>query len=159
MKHMADKAKNRAYFGGMPTSIDIKKLLDHWPISEMKVHDIFLHSEIEEIIQTPKKSNRYQTVTTRWRKRVRSDTQKIVIGPMPDGTGFWVLSESEKHELSRCRLRESFRKARETLIVNAITDRKQLTAEEQGEYDHTQKMGAAMRAIAQVKRDQQLPSI
>lgn len=143
---------------GIPTDIDVKRLEEKWPALKMKVHDQFPYSEIERVIGVSKATNRFQTVTSIWRRKVEQDTNRI-IGPMKDASGLWVLSESDKYELMRSRLRESARKCKRAIVIGARTDLAQLTAEEQAGFRHAQMTAGSVLAVAQIKKRAQLPTV
>lgn len=150
---MEKKSVPKLFFGGVPTEADVKKLRERWGETEMNPGDVFLYEDIEKILQVSRKSSRFQTVTSRWRYVVMKATD-IVIGPIGDGTGLKVLSESGKFALICSRLREAARKGRVAYVISTKTDRKQLSEEERKGLDHAQKVCGAILASAQLRKNQ-----
>lgn len=145
------------YFGGIPTEIDIKKLREAWPETKMKIGDKFTYSAIENLLGIKKESNRFKTITTRWRKIIEKQVG-IILGPY-EGIGFKVLSEHEKLELSGTKLRIAVNSTRKSMTILALTDRNQLTDKEKADYDHRQIANSKIMAAAQIKRKPILPEI
>lgn len=149
--------KKDVFFCGIPTDSEIKKLSEMWPESEMKQGDKYTYEDVEIIIGCGKKSSRFFVVTTRWRKIVEEKTGHVI--GVDKGEGFKILTESEKLELSRQKLKESGRRARRSIKVLSITNRKQLSESEKADYDHQQLVGAKVVASAQLRRKVGLPAV
>ena len=140
----------KLFFGGIPTDIDVKRLRESWPENDMKPGDKFSYTAIETVLNESRQSNRFRTITNRWRRVVEHATGTI-IGP-DNGEGLKVLSETEKLELSRSKLRTSARMGRRSLTVLARTDRRALSEADQAAYDHQQKVSANTIAAANLRQ-------
>jgi hypothetical protein len=90
-----------SFFGGVPTDPDIKRLRDHFPDSQMQEGAQFPYADVEEVLGVDRKSNRFRTVTTRWRKIVE-DESGFIIGADPDAEAYKGLDRSRKS--GPCRL-------------------------------------------------------
>ena len=93
----------KTYFNGLPTDLDIRRIRDQFPDDALNCEQKISHEEIEQIIECSRDSYRYKTVTARWRKLVENSTNKIIGADR--GTGFIVLSEPGKLDLSGDKLR------------------------------------------------------
>lgn len=79
---------SKAFFGGMPTSLDVTKLIDAFgkrPEGAQITHD-----EIESVIGVERNESRYRTIALAWRRKMLSDSN-IEIGAVK-GVGFEVRS-------------------------------------------------------------------
>jgi hypothetical protein len=142
----------KTFFGGIPTAVDVKKLQEKWPVQEMNPGDIFLYSDVSALIKADIRSNRFKTVTNKWRRDLEH-SDGVLIGTA-DSDKFVVLSDSQKLNLSGSKLRTAGRAVRRSIVVHAFTNRKKLTEAEQATYDHQQQVQAKIAAAAQLKRHQ-----
>lgn len=147
----------KLYFGGIPTDLDVKKLQEHWPENEMKPGDTYEYEEISGLLDVPVKSNRFRTITNRWR-RVVEHAVGIIIGPS-DGKCLKVLTESEKLGLSRSKLRTSSKLGRRSMTILARTDRKALSDAERAAYDHQKETSAKVISAAQLRKSIDMPAL
>lgn len=76
----------KAYFGGMPTDLDVRKLIEAFPalIEGARI----THEEIEAVISVGRHSNRYRAITIAWRSKLLRDSN-LEIGAV-SGVGFEV---------------------------------------------------------------------
>ena len=149
---------SKVFFGGIPTDVDVNKLKSAYPTRKLLIGDIFLYSEIEKLLGLNRRDYRFRTVTSRWRKLVELESNKI-IGADPDREAFWVLSESDKIELMRSKMRSSVRFSRRAYIISARTDRKLLTSDDVSALDHLTFKAAQVLAIGQLKTGVALPAM
>lgn len=155
-------ANGKLFFGGLPTDPEIKRLMDAFPESEMKVGDKFSYDRVSEVISAPYGSNRFRTITNRWRNIVEKRCG-LFIGIPPDmaGEGFRVLSEQEKLELACRKHGTVVTGIRRTSILIASTDRSALASDEDKKfYDLLHGRNAAMIASAQIRnKTKMLPEV
>jgi len=145
------------FFGGLPTDIELKKLRDAYPESQMKPGDFFSYPEIEKLLDLKWKSSRFGTVTGRWRRVVESETN-IFIETDP-GKGFKVLSEAEKVALSGKQIRKAGKRFRRSFVIGSRTDRKALKEKDLEKLDHNLGITAKVYAVMQIKTRLALPEI
>ncbi len=77
---------SKAYFGGMPTDLDVRKLIETFP--ELVEGACVTHDEIEAVIGVDRHSNRYRAITIAWRSKLLRD-ENMEIGAV-NGVGFEV---------------------------------------------------------------------
>lgn len=82
----------KIYFAGMPTSAEVGELEKAFSVLEPG-QDI-LYEEIESVIHHKANTNRFRTVTSRWRKLVRS--QRFLVIEAIAGVGFHVQTPTEQ---------------------------------------------------------------
>jgi hypothetical protein len=152
-----DEEENTLFFGGLPTDIELAKLKEAYPATELKVGKIIPYAELEQLLGLDWTSNRFRTVTNRWRRVVEADTN-IFIHPDP-GYGFKILTESEKLDLSTKKIRTASHAARRAFVVNTRIDRKQLTDDEKAMADHVTQTAAKINASAQLKQRLEMPKL
>jgi hypothetical protein len=84
-----------AAFAGLDTSAEVNQLLSGIVVTPGTT---IAHEAVEEILGLERRSTRYHTITTRWRRALRR-TQNIDMQGIP-GVGFRVLSEPERLDIS-----------------------------------------------------------
>jgi len=150
--------QHKPYFGGVPTDPDIKKLREAFPAERLEMGQVIPYEEVEEVIGTAKKSARFRTVTTRWRRLVERETGNTVIGT-ERGVGFKVLDNRQKLDLSNDILEQALRRSRRSYQVTGRINLEQLTQDERDRLLMVQKRSAAVVATAQIQRTSDLPTL
>ena len=154
---MSKKENTEAFFSGIPIEPDMVKLRNAFPESKMKTGDMIAYSQIGEVINAEYGTNRFRSVTNRWRREVTRETN-IILGPEPK-KGFVVLSESKKVDLSGSKLRSAARAATQSYMVAARVNIHELSEKEKVRYDHLVNTSSKILAAAQIKRRTALPSL
>lgn len=147
----------KTFFAGIPTEIDVRSIREAFPDEKLTSGMKISHGEIEPLINCDRKSYRYKTVTSRWRKLVENATNKVVAAD--PGVGFVVLSEIGKVGLSGTKLRSAGRIARRSYVLAARVDCKELTDEQRRELDFITKKTSAMLTAARLKPTAELPEM
>ena len=123
--------KTQLFFGGIPTDIELKKLCDHWPETQMSIGDQFTYDEIATIISVRKKTTHLRTITNRWRKHIEALTGQI-LGPF-DGKGLKVLSDSEKFSLRKSKTKSARKYTLRSIEIGANINLQNLSLVEREE--------------------------
>lgn len=148
---------SKVFFGGVPTSIDIRKLQEQWPETEMKAGDTFPYEEIEIVISEGRSTNRFKTITNRWRNIVERNTGKRI---NPDGlNGFKVLTESEKLAAIEGKRRSIEKQGRRNLVRAGFVERKSLNNDERRRLDHVVLNEKNALAVKQLRQPLELPEM
>ncbi len=96
----------KAFFGGIPTSIDVRKLREAFP--SLREGDEITHEQVEAVIGSERHASRYRTVTSAWRRELlRNDG--IEIGAVI-GIGFRCLTPPERIDSSVAGVKAGARK-------------------------------------------------
>lgn len=92
------EGKQRLFFGGVPTAIEVNKLLATFSTAE--VGRIITHEEIEALVGVERAMNesRYRTITTRFMNKLFAQ-YNIRLHALR-GVGYRVLSPNERVDLS-----------------------------------------------------------
>jgi len=149
--------KGTQFFGGIPTDIDIRALRDAYPPSSLTVGRKITYAEIGGVIKTSPDSDRWRTVTGRWRRFL--DAENGILLHAADGTHFTVSNDHEKLDLAGSKLLSAGRAVKRSFRVLGLTDRKALTEPERERHDHIAARAGAILAIKQVKRPVDLPQL
>ena len=146
-------------FGGLTTDPEIRKLKERWPKSSLAEGVIVTYSDVESVIGAEWGSNRYNTITERWRKMLRNE-HGIHLDPFVFGASYKVLDAHEKF-VKQCRkMQEANRKERFSLRTYRDIDLNKLTPEERKQADFVAAKSAKRLAIGQMKSPHQLlPSV
>ena len=134
-----------AVFAGLDTGPEVNQLLGGLVVTPGTT---ITHEAVEEILGLERRSTRYHTITTRWRRALRR-TQNIDMQGIP-GVGFRVLSEPERLDISVRDFTRSARgmhRAHERLMGVRVFE---LSDDKRVQYDHTQR--AFNLALAEVTR-------
>ena len=145
---------SKSYFGGVPTDVDVKKIREEYPESEMKPGQIIPYGEIEKLLNEKKWSNRFKGVTNRWRKLVEHETGMVV--GTEAGQGFKILQEAEKVDLSGTKLRSAARLAKRSYQVASRVIANKLTEEERLRLDFYTTKSSKVIAASQVRSGKKL---
>jgi len=145
------------YFGGVPTDLDIKKIRSEFPDLALKDGQRISYEEIAGLIKEPVRSNRFRSVTTRWRKLIEEESN-IIVGCV-DGRAFVVLTDGQKLGLAGTKFRSAVKHTRRARKLLARTDRNKLSKEERERFDHQDRNTAAILLAAQQKSPKALPDL
>ncbi len=90
--------KQKMYFGGIPTDIEVNKLLERYV--KANVGDIINHEDIEALVRVERKKNyhRYRTIVSRFAAKLFSQYNVRLLALR--GVGYRVLSPNERVDLS-----------------------------------------------------------
>lgn len=93
-----EKQQQHMYFGGVPTAIEVDKLLKTY--STVEVGRIITHEEIEALVGVERARNlsRYHTITTRFAAKIFRQYNVRLLSLR--GVGYRVLSPNERVDLS-----------------------------------------------------------
>lgn len=144
------------FFGGIPTDPDIRLLREMYQDSELN-GTVIPYQKVAEIIRCDRNSNRFKTITDRWRKIVEAESGKIL--GVKKGEGFVVLNDREKLDLSGQKLRSAARCANRSRVVASRVSINNLSSEDRARLEHNNKVSSGILAVAQIKSKQQLPTM
>lgn len=134
---MSDK---KLFFGGLPTDIEVRKLIEHFAVPAARLYPF---RELAEACghAWPQDRNRLKVVFTRWRKRLEHDYQLVSEG-VP-GEGIKVLAESERTQHGIRFARIGTKKSRRGLVRIMMTDAKKIDdPKARAEAEHAQQVAA-----------------
>jgi len=137
------------YFGGVPTDIDIRRLRDAFPDSDLTVGRLIPYERVAEIIGHAVASNRFKTVTARWRRLIEKDAA-VIIGTEA-GKGFKVLDNREMLDVACGKQRSAVKSVKRSFHVAGYVERKSLPEEDQRRYDILAARGASMMLAARLR--------
>lgn len=84
-------------FRGVSTDPQVRRLMEHYSDIQALRGTTIPHEDIESVIGERQESNRYRTITNRWRKQVERQTGVVISGRgEAQGVGFRVLTDSEQ---------------------------------------------------------------
>jgi hypothetical protein len=144
------------FFGGIPTGPDIRLLREMYPDSELG-ETVIPYQKVAEILRCDRNSNRFKTITNRWRKLVEVESGKVL--GVKKGEGFVVLNDREKLDLSWQKLRTAARCANRSRVVASRVSISNLSSEDRARLEHNSKVSSGILAVAQIKSNQPLPTM
>lgn len=142
-------SNSRVYHAGIPTDVDVNKIRDAYPDSHLRAGQIIPYSEVESLLQENKNSNRWKSVTSKWRRTVESETG-VIIG-VERGVGFKVLQEIEKLDLCGTKLKSATRMAKRSYQVASRVVTRGLSEEQRRRLDFYVMRNSKILAASQVK--------
>ena len=153
----------KLYFGGMSTDPEMKMLRERFGVPDP---GLIPYSEIEEVISEKTQSNRFRTVTDRWRREL--EREHNVITEAEASEGIRVLTAAERVDFSARHLRSITRHAVRTHNRTLTTPTEDLDDLQRRKLDHlrrwTERVGrTAIEAATSVRKalraPEQLPRI
>jgi hypothetical protein len=149
----------KAFFGGVPTNIEVRALREAYPDDSLTQGRLIPYPEIEALIKCPRDSNRWRSVTDRWRKTIEREVG-VIIAPDPMKSPAWkILLENEKVVASGAKLKTAGRMARRSYVLASRVDVKQLTEQEKAEYDHFVMRSTAVIMASRLRPKVALPEV
>jgi len=79
---------------GKPARPDVDALMKAFPVEEMEAGSIIKHEEVMEVINVPKGTQRYRTITTSWRNRLMREYN--VDTQAEPGIGYIILRDDQR---------------------------------------------------------------
>ena len=147
----------RVFYGGIPTDIDIQKLRDRWPETELRAGETITHEEIQETLGVDVGANRFRTVLIRWRNIIERSTGKR-LAYQESGT-LKVLTETEKLTAIEHKRHSLIRQGRRNLVRAARVERSHLNEDEKRRLDHVTLVERNSIAAAQLRKQIEMPTM
>lgn len=141
---MADETRSYdpgVFFGGIPTDAEVELLNDKFGVPEPGT--MITYGEVEETIGREHGSNRWRSVTGRWRRELQK-CHNIIMEAVPN-EGFQALTPSGRVRHSESKIRSGTRSIRRGLIVASRTDTRELGEEELGRLAALQRYSHGIR--------------
>lgn len=134
---MSENSKKNLYFqGGVPTAPDVKLIRTKYPDKEMVKNKVIPYQDIEKLIKQDRKTSRFQSVTTSWRKTIQKELGIVI---EPDGNGnFIVLNDSDLVGSVIKKQNSLFRQTRKNYKRSALVDRLMISEQEKRQLDFFQ---------------------
>lgn len=141
---------------GLPTDIDVKRLRERYPDSQLTPGITIQYAEIFPIIGVKEDNGRFKSVTNAWRKKLLSESGIIL---KAQDKKFIVCDNAEKAQLSIDKTKMAARATRRSTIIGKLVDRNALTEDQLKRFDFSQRFNASVMALQSVKRQAELPTI
>jgi len=139
------------FWGGVPTEPDVKLIRNNWP--DLPEGLAISYNDIARLLGIDAKSNRFLTVTTRWRS-ILFQEKNIVIGCRA-GYKFVVLSPEGRVDLGARKIKTGMRIVRKSHRILVYTDRSRLSREGQAILDHSVNQARAIEHAATMESRRQ----
>jgi len=154
---MVEKAQ--LCFGGVPTDPEIKRIRDKWPDADLRPGQTITCDEVAVVIGESVQADRFQTVTTRWRRLVEKGPSQLVIARR--NYVFFVLRDGEVVNSNEADIRQAVKKTRRASARAQGVDVAKLSEDEKKRHDLHVGLTAKLLATANVRRNgtKQLPKM
>jgi len=129
---------------------------EKYPDSGLTQGTAITYDDIAKITGCKIRSNRWKTITNRWRRLVQNDSH-IIIGCR--NQCFVVLDDVEKTTLSCDMLNQAVRKTKKSVKVACLVDRKALTEDDKKRLDTVTNRQRSLLAASQIKGKLELPEM
>jgi len=143
---------------GLPTDLDVKKLREHFPDDQLSAGVIVPYAKICALLDISEGSNRFQTVCSRWRKLLESESG-IILKPVMGQKKYRVCDNADKADLSQQKSKSAARMAERSARIAGKVDRSALSDDQKRRFDASQQFVAAILGLSKVKRQALLPEI
>lgn len=128
------------YVGGVPYAPDVRKLDAHY--GRPQIGDRYPYTDVEAILDLPRKSCRFLGITRAWRKNGYK-LYNLVINCEPN-QGFVVLDDSERLGHGVSVFKQGMRKLHNTHDITRGCDDTKLDEQERGRKDHLVRVSRQM---------------
>ena len=132
--------KGKVFFGGLPTDLDVKKVVD--AVGLPTTGQLVTYEQLEEILGPKKNNGRFYSVVNAWRGMLRREHNLISEGIRDQGILF--LDPSRRIDHVRRKTAQAGRAIRRGYLVAAATDREDLKTEEIRKLDHVLALTGAL---------------
>lgn len=84
---------SRLFRGGVPLSPDVERLMQHF--GDVAVGQVIEHAQLESVLGTHRRSARYRSVLTAFRKKMLQLRQRVLDGRCVPGVGLKCLTDEQ----------------------------------------------------------------
>ncbi len=135
---MATAAK--VFFGGVPTEPDVKKLIGAY--GSPAEGTVLPYDELSEVLQLSRRSSRFRTVITAWRKQLLKEYN--LDSKARVGEGIVILTPEQRVEESGKNLLSSARQVRRGFVRASTVPTARLDGISRQKHDHMMRIGRVM---------------
>lgn len=136
----------KLYFGGIPTKVDVDKLIEEF--KNYKEGDLIPYESIEETISEKRKSFRWASVVTAWRKRLYRENNMLLIAEA--NKGFLIANPEERITHCAGMVNQGKRKIFRGASIASATEANRLSEDGQKKRDHLRMLPARLKLAEQV---------
>jgi hypothetical protein len=151
---MSQQIHKPTIVAGVPTELDVKKLLDAYPSPQPDV--VIPWIDLENLLGYTRTSIRFKTVVSAWRKRIYDNLNLHTEAVR--GEGLKVVEGGARVEAARDRQKQGFRKVIKAGDIAAATERQGLSPDELRVCDHVANVGSQHR-LALKNQPKKLPAL
>lgn len=135
---------SKVFRGGVPYIVDVNRLIEAFPASELNEGRVIEHAELESIISEKQGSGRYYGVVNSWIASVRNTTGIYII--WEPSVGLKVLDPAQLLGHGEKRVKQKARQTRKAIKIYGYIDAKRLDPVGRERYDHQTRVAAALDA-------------
>lgn len=139
---------------GIPTEPDVATLMEAFKVPS--VGTVIQHGAIETLIKQDRKTCRYKSVTTAWRRKLYKD-HNVIMGSIPS-VGFKSLEPDERADFIGAKYKTGIRHVKRSQSVAIRTDLAGMTPESRRTVNHVKSTAAAL-VLADATAAKALPPI
>ena len=140
----------RPFFGGMPYGMDVKRLEEAFPLSELTEGRVIEHEALSALLGEKRGSSRYYGVINTWIKRTLN-ANGVYIAWQP-GDGLKVLDPAGVLNRAEILTRQKMKQTGRAIKTFAWVDRTRLDSIGQQRLDHQVRVAQAIAAVLVEKR-------
>jgi hypothetical protein len=140
----------RPFFGGMPYGMDVKRLDEAFPISELTEGRVIEHDALSALLGEKRGTSRYYGVINAWLKRTLN-ANGIYIAWQP-GDGLKVLDPAGVLNRAETLTRQKMKQTGRAIKTFAWVDRSRLDEVGQKRLDHQVRVAQAIKAALDERR-------
>lgn len=138
----------RLHFGGIPTEIDVRKLVEQFGVPKEGAKITW--EELEETLEMDRSVQRFRTVTNAWRKKLFRE-HGLLVKAIGMGEGLEIATPSQRIDVSSRQFKHGMRRIRRASHIAISTDRGRLSEDEKRVQDHLSAVAAQMIGMARVE--------
>lgn len=134
---------SQTFKGGIPYAIDVNRLKESFPTTELVEGRIIKHEELEKIVQVARGTQRYYGVINAWLGHVKNSTGIVII--WEQRLGLKVLNPGEILEYAETITKQKIGQTARAIKTFGWVDRNRLDAVGQQRLDHQMRIASVMK--------------
>jgi hypothetical protein len=143
---------SRVFRGGVPYAVDVKRLLEAFPVPLLTEGLVIGHAQLQELIGAPKGGQRYYGVVNSWIAQMKSSNGIFII--WEPAIGLKVLGPAEILTFAETKTRQKIRQTGRAIGTLRWVDRGRLDAMGQRRFDHERRAtGILLDALQAARKD------
>ena len=142
----------KIFRGGVPYAVDIRRLTEAFPVPSLTEGRVIKHEQLEEIVNSPKASQRYYGVINSWIAQMKNSNGVFMIWEA--SIGIRVLDPAGILSYAENRTRQKIRQTGKAVKTFGWVDRERLDTLGQQRLDHQLRVATVIQdALTNARKD------
>ncbi len=150
----------QSFRGGMPYEPDVSRLMETFPVLNLKEGQVISHEELEKILKYKHGSQRYYGVINSWAKKIESENDIVLEWKL--GIGLKVLLPHERLQSSEGKIKRGIKATKRGISSLSRVQRERLDEAGKQRYDHIGRASLMLKNAVDAAKNQlkcELPAV